>query len=277
MSPVRPMAVDISSRTLVEDHWIRHPEGRMFCRSWTPAVEADCVQPPAPIFLFHDSLGCVDLWREFPERLAQATGRRVIAYDRLGFGRSDPRPHRPSLDFIAEEAGRYFPHVRNQLDVERFVVLGHSVGGGMGIHCAAAFPQSCEALITESAQVFAEDRTLASIRDARSRFMDPEQTQRLARYHGAKAAWVLDAWTENWLDPGFARWSLLDVLPGVKCPVLAIHGEDDEYGSIRHPFLIAEKVAGESRMAILPATGHVPHRENKERVVHIAGEFLAAA
>ena len=66
-------------------------------------------------------------------------------------------------------------------------------------------------------------------------------------------------------------------LTGVKCPVLAIHGEDDEYGSIRHPFLIAEKVAGESRMAILPATGHVPHREIQERVVHIAGEFLAAA
>ena len=268
--------VDVAA-TQIEDHWIHHPEGRLFCRSWTPAVATTRAPLASPIVLFHDSLGCVDLWREFPRRLAQASGRRVIAYDRLGFGRSDPRPRRPSLDFVAQEASRYFPQLRQQLGLARFVAMGHSVGGGMAIHCAALFADGCDALITESAQVFAEDKTLASIREARAQFQDPDQVRRLARYHGAKAEWVLDAWTENWLDPGFAKWSLLDVLPRVVCPVLALHGEQDEYGSLRHPTLIGERVAGRSRVAILPDTGHVPHREREEDVLQLLREFLAAA
>ena len=256
----------------VEDRWIALPQGRMFCRSWTPEVAA--ASPAAPFVLFHDSLGCVELWRDFPRRLAEASGRRVIACDRLGFGRSDPRSGRPSLDFVAEEATRYFPQVQKELGLERFLAFGHSVGGGMAIHCAALFPEACVALVTESAQVFAEDRTLASIAEARTQFQDPEQLSRLSRYHGNKAKWVLDAWTESWLDPGFAGWNLLDVLPRVRCPVLAIHGEGDEYGSLRHPRLIAERVAGPSQLAILPDTGHVPHREREEEVLRVLRGFM---
>ena len=261
----------------VQEHWIHHPEGRLFCRSWRPAAATAAASLASPVVLFHDSLGCVDLWRGFPRRLAEASGRRVIAYDRLGFGRSDPRPRRPSLDFVAEEAIRYFPQLRQQLGFSRFVAMGHSVGGGMAIHCAALFADGCDALVTESAQVFAEDQTLASIREARAQFQDPEQVLRLAKYHGARAGWVLDAWTEIWLDPGFARWNLLEVLPRVACPVLALHGQHDEYGSLLHPTLIAQRVAGPSRVAILPDTGHVPHREREESVLQHLREFLAAA
>jgi len=267
-------SIDVAA---AQDHWIHHPEGRLFCRSWRPTVATAATSLASPVVLFHDSLGCVDLWRGFPRRLAEASGRRVIAYDRLGFGRSDPRPRRPSLDFVAEEAIRYFPQLRQQLGLTRFVAMGHSVGGGMAIHCAALFADGCDALVTESAQVFAEDQTLVSIREARAQFQDPEQVLRLAKYHGAKAEWVLDAWTENWLDPDFARWNLRDVLPRVACTVLALHGQHDEYGSLLHPTLIGERVAGPSRVAILPDTGHVPHREREESVLQLLREFLAAA
>ena len=268
-------SIDVSA-TQVADHWVHHPEGRLFCRTWQPAAAAASASLASPIVLFHDSLGCVDLWRDFPRRLAEASGRRVMAYDRLGFGRSDPRPRRPSLDFVAEEATRYFPQLRQQLGLTRFVAMGHSVGGGMAIHCAALYADACEALVTESAQVFAEDKTLASIREARTQFRDPGQVQRLARYHGTKARWVLDAWTENWLDPGFATWSLVDVLPHIACPVLALHGERDEYGSLRHPTLIGERVAGASRVEILPDAGHVPHREQEHRVLGLLQQFVGA-
>lgn len=265
------MTAPVAATTQVDDHWVSHPEGRLFCRSWTPRD----LSPGAPVVLFHDSLGCVELWRDFPRRLAQATGRRVIAYDRLGFGRSDPRSGLPSLEFVAEEATRFFPHVEEQLGIDGFIAFGHSVGGGMAIHCALAFPDRCQGVITESAQVFAEDKTLASIAEARTQFQEPEQVRRLARYHGAKAEWVRDAWTENWLSPGFAAWSLLDVLPGVRCPVLAIHGEQDEYGSLRHPTSIGARVGGRAQVAILPETGHVPHREREEDVLQQVREFLA--
>lgn len=230
----------------------------------------------SPIVLFHDSLGCVDLWRDFPVELCLATGRRVIAYDRLGFGRSDPRTGPPPLDFVAEEAAVYFPVIRGQLGLERFIAFGHSVGGGMAVQCAARFAAHCEALVTEAAQVFAEDRTLEGIREAKEQFKNPAQLERLAKYHGQKAKWVLDAWTETWLHPAFASWSLDGVLPQVRCPVLAIHGELDEYGSTRHPRLIGERCGGLAQVEVLADTRHVPHRERAAVVLRLVSEFVAA-
>jgi pimeloyl-ACP methyl ester carboxylesterase len=259
----------------VTDSLVSHPEGRIHVRTWTPATTADEAQTGGPIVLFHDSLGCVELWRDFPARLCAATGRRVIAYDRLGFGQSGARSDRPGLDFIAEEAGRYFAVLREQLGLRGFVLFGHSVGGGMAVNCAAAFPDECEALITVAAQAFTEDRTTAGIEVAKAEFADTQQFQRLVRYHGDKARWVLEAWTETWLHPGFAGWSIADALPKVRCPVLAIHGTEDEYGSTRHPQMIAELSAGPARAEILADTGHVPHRERPEQVLELITGFLA--
>ncbi|HJV25947.1 MAG TPA: alpha/beta hydrolase [Aromatoleum sp.] len=259
---------------LSHDHWIEHPLGRIFARSWTPSNATAASRSDTPIVLFHDSLGCVELWRDFPANLSAATGRRAIAYDRLGFGKSDARTGRPALDFVAEEATAYFPIVREQLGFQRFIALGHSVGGGMAIHCAAAFTADCEALITESAQVFPEDRTLESIAVAKEQFKDETQIGRLAKYHGDKARWVLEAWTESWLHPDFASWSLAPVLPSVSCPVLALQGIHDEYGSTCHPEMIGQLSAGPSQVEILPDTYHVPHRENPGTVLNLVSEFL---
>lgn len=266
-----------SSSIMANDVWVEHPRGRIFARVWTPEGGARAVAPDRPIVLFHDSLGSVELWRDFPAGLSAATGRRVIAYDRLGFGRSDPRAD--SLDpatFIADEAPSFFPALREQLGVRRFVAFGHSVGGGMAVHCAAEFPADCEALITESAQVFPEDRTLDAIRVAKEQFKDDSQVGRLRKYHGDKARWVLDAWTDSWLHPEFAAWSLTPVLPRVTCPVLAIHGIHDEYGTTRHPELIGRLSGGPARVEIIPDTHHVPHRERPDLILALVSGFLAA-
>lgn len=244
----------------------------MFARKWSPLRTQG-----SPIILFHDSLGCVELWRGFPAALAARTGRAVIAYDRLGFGRSDPRTDKPGPRFIAEEAETAFPALREQLGIDGFVALGHSVGGGMAVHCAAKFDEACEALITEAAQAFVEDRTLQGIREAQALFADPAQVERLGRYHGAKARWVLDVWIETWLSPDFAGWSLDAVLSQVRCPVLAIHGAEDEYGSTRHPERIGRLAGGPARVEILPDTRHVPHREREGTVLDLIAGFLQLA
>lgn len=264
-----------TASVIVNDVWVEHPHGRLFARTWDDARDPARSREKAPIVLFHDSLGCVDLWRDFPALLSAATGRRIIAYDRLGFGRSDARADRPALDFIADEAGTYFPVVREQLGFQRFVAFGHSVGGGMAVHCAARFPADCEALVTESAQAFLEDRTVQGIQEAKRQFQDERQIERLQKYHGEKAKWVLDAWTETWLDPRFASWSLADILPQAVCPVLAIHGALDEYGSTRHPEMIAQLWGGPSRFEVMAETHHVPHRERPETVIELVSRFVA--
>ena len=268
------MRSQVKPTSLPENVWVNHPEGRIFLRNWTPPPDSSELQ--SPIVLFHDSLGCVDLWREFPAELCAGTQRRVIAYDRLGFGRSDARRDKLCLDFIADEANSYFPIIREQLGLRKFIAFGHSVGGGMAIHCGADFAEDCEALITESAQVFPEDRTLQSIASAREQFKDDTQLERLKKYHGEKTKWVLDAWTESWLHPEFASWSLASVLPRVTCPVLAIHGIHDEYGSAVHPEMIGRLCHGPTRVEILPDTYHVPHRERPELVVGLVSQFLAS-
>jgi pimeloyl-ACP methyl ester carboxylesterase len=215
----------------------------------------------------------VELWRDFPARLAETTGRSIIAYDRLGFGRSAPHPGRLSRHFVHDEARSGFQHLREALALERFVAFGHSVGGGMAIACAATHGDACQALITESAQAFVEDRTVAGILEARAVFAQPGQLERLARYHGDKAAWVLSAWIDTWLDPSFADWNLDEDLRRVRCPVLALHGDHDEFGSARHPERIAALTGG--RCLVLADCGHVPHREHASHVLDEVASALA--
>lgn len=250
-----------------QDAMIPSRHGRIYARRWPGAG--------TPIVLLHDSLGSVGLWRDFPAHLAQATGRAVIAYDRLGFGQSDPHPGTLSADFVFAEAEDAFAALADHYSLSRFIAFGHSVGGGMAVAIAAAFPQRCVGVITESAQEFVEDRTLAGIREAGEQFQDPAQLERLKRYHGDKAQWVLDAWVHTWESAEFADWNLDATLPRVSQPLLAIHGENDEYGSMRHPEKLTALAAGPTRMLALAGCGHVPHRETEAVVLEAVREFLA--
>jgi len=167
--------------------WIPTPDGQIFVRVWNP-VGGSGGKDKSPIVLFHDSLGCVDLWRSFPLSLCRRTGRKVIAYDRLGHGKSDARGNGASPNFIHEEAEKYFPIIRRQFAIREFIAFGHSVGGAMAVCCAGQFAHACVALITESTQSFVEDLTTQGIIDAQKQFQKEEPFRRLRKYHGDKAA-----------------------------------------------------------------------------------------
>ncbi len=256
---------------LTDDVSIATPDGALFVRIWGGRERCRAVPP---ILLFHDSLGSVELWREFPEALAQSTGHPVIAYDRLGFGRSDPHPGALPFAFVRDEAHSSVPALRTALAIDRMVLFGHSVGGAMAVVTAARFAEATVGVITESAQSFVEERTLAAIRAAKASFEAPGQVERLTRYHGDKAAWVLSAWTESWLRPQFATLALDNYLRRLRCPVLAIHGDRDEFGSLAHPQRIAALAATHTDTIILEDTGHVPHREKPDLVLRAVSTFL---
>ncbi|WP_188794208.1 alpha/beta fold hydrolase [Dyella nitratireducens] len=259
--------------TLTQDSWINTELGRLYARRWSPATSRS--HDHASIVLFHDSLGCVALWRDVPERLALATGRDVVAYDRLGFGRSDPHPGSLTNRFVHDEARASFRAVREQLQIKHFIAFGHSVGGGMAIVCAASDADFCDGLIVESAQVFVEPHTLDGIRQAKRLFQQPGQLERLKKYHGDKAAWVLSAWMDTWLASDFTDWNLDTELRHIRCPILAIYGDQDEYSSLRQPERIDRFTAGRMTLKVMEACGHVPHRENTQAVVDLVTQRLA--
>ncbi len=256
------------TEVLEVEHWIRCPQGRLYSKQWTPTNLAS----EQTILLFHDSLGCVALWRDFPKQLAIATGRRVLAYDRLGFGRSAARTDILEKGFVREEAVSFIPILLKELSIGDFIACGHSVGGGMAVETGCAFPETCKAVVTIAAQAFVEDRTIEGIKKAQAEFFSTESLGRLAKYHGEKTGWVLQAWIDTWLAPDFAGWSLDAALDALKCPVLAIHGELDQYGSAAHP----ERIAGRRGMSkILQGVGHNPHRESAELLISIIREWIA--
>ena len=255
--------------TEILDSFVTVPGGSVFVRRWRAGPAAD-----SPVVLLHDSLGSVEQWRDFPAALALSTGREIVAYDRLGFGRSTPRASRPGIEFIDDEARTFFPAIRQALGVGRFSLFGHSVGGAMAVAIASTTADACDAVITEAAQAFVEARTLAGIHAAQAQFADPAQFDRLARWHGDKARWVLDSWTEVWLAPEFANWNLDADLARVSCPLLAIHGDTDEFGSEAFPRRITARAGGRAELAILEQCGHVPHRERQEEVLSLTKSFL---
>jgi pimeloyl-ACP methyl ester carboxylesterase len=146
----------------------------------------------------------------------------------------------------------------------------------MSVVAGVRMPGECVAIITEAGQSFTEAGTMDGLRQADENFRDPEQFARLARYHGEKAQWVLDSWVKTWLSPAFANWTLAPELEKLRVPLLALHGDQDEYGSTEHARRLVEGRPEERRMAILKGCGHVPHRDNPELVLDEVAAFLAA-
>jgi pimeloyl-ACP methyl ester carboxylesterase len=262
-----PDTVQVSERSIAV------PGGDVYVRTWMPRLPAAEI----PVVLLHDSLGCVEMWRSFPAALAERLNRPVIAYDRLGFGRSSARTALPSLRFINEEAEIFLPAILEALGQNKAIAFGHSVGGCMAVAWAGRHPAVCPGVITESAQAFVEEQTREGIRRSVADFDDPATLAKLARYHGAKAPWLLRAWRDIWLSPEFADWSLESDLRKVRCPLLAIHGDRDEFGSSRFPEAICEFAGARSEKLIIPDCGHVPHREQQDVVLQAMARFLGQA
>lgn len=258
-----------SMTATAENLSLASPDAALFATRWTPSGPG----AGAPVLLLHDSLGCAALWRTFPARLAQATGRVVLAYDRWGFGGSPARADRLRRDFVVEEGARVVPALLDALGWSRVALVGHSVGGGMAVEAAAALGDRCEAIVTIAAQSMLEKETRDGVAAAGRDLDAPGGLDRLKRYHGEKSRWVVDAWTKTWLAPDFADYSLDQALPRITAPLLAIHGERDEYATLAQPARIAQG-APRGRMHVIEGGGHVLHREREEELVAAIAGFL---
>jgi len=245
------------------------PGGHIYVKQWCPRHKLR----NSVLILLHDSLGSIAQWRDFPAKLAKRLSCRVIAYDRLGFGLSSPRNELPSVRFVEEEALVYFPFLKASLAIDQYMLLGHSVGGGMAINIAA-IDSDCNGLVTLSAQSHVEEMTLVGIQKAKKMFAKPEQIAKLKRWHQEKAPWVIRAWTERWLSREFRQWNLKKCIANVYCPVLVIHGDQDEYGSNAFPEFISANTSGSARKIILKDCGHAPHKEKTEVVIDLIEKFF---
>lgn len=228
---------------------------------------------PTLVFL-HEGLGSVAMWRDFPAKLAQATGAPAIVYSRLGYGRSDPLTGPRGVRYMHEEALVALPVVREKLGLDDVVLVGHSDGASIALVHAGSGQWPVRALVLEAPHVFVEDISIAGIEAARDAYAATDLRQRLARYHDNVES-AFRGWNDAWLDPAFRAWNIEEYLPGVRCPVLAIQGEDDQYGTLAQVAAIERGVGGAFEKLVLAKCGHSPHRDQEQAVLAAITEFIA--
>jgi pimeloyl-ACP methyl ester carboxylesterase len=224
---------------------------------------------PALVFL-HEGLGSVALWRDFPSRLAEATGRRALVYSRAGHGQSDVPGGDRTPRFMHDEALEVLPGLLREAGIERPVLVGHSDGGSIALIHAASHPVS--GLILLAPHVFVEDVTVASIEEARETFATTDLAARMARYHRDPER-TFRLWNDIWLAPEFRSWNIEDVLADVSAPTLLIQGEHDQYGTLAQIDAIERGLPGPVSRAVLDAR-HSPHLEAPDETLRAAVEFL---
>lgn len=243
---------------------------RLECEWYAPQVDG-----PALVIL-HEGLGSVAMWRDFPEKLAERTERGVLVYSRYGYGRSTPCTTHPVGDrYMHREALEALPELLDRRGLDRPILVGHSDGGSIALIHAGGASRPVGGVVTLAAHVFNEDVCVASIEQAKKAFETTDLKDRLGRYHDDPegAFWL---WNQAWLAPSFRHWNIEEFLSRITCPVLAIQGAQDEYGTQAQIDAIGRQVAGPCETRILPDCRHSPHRDQPEQTVDLIAEFAAA-
>lgn len=228
---------------------------------------------PTIVFL-HEGLGCLAMWRDFPDRLAAAAGCGALVYSRTGYGASDPvREPRP-VRFMHDEALDVLPAVIEHFQLGEVILFGHSDGASIAVIYAGAHLGPVRALVLEAPHVFVEPVCVERIARIAEEYETTRLRDRLTRYHGGNTDSMFRTWTDVWLRPEFRQWNIEEYLPAIESPVLVVQGEDDEYGTVRQVDSILTQVGGPAKSLVLPRCGHSPHSDRPDEVLEAVGQFV---
>lgn len=224
----------------------------------------------------HEGLGSAAQWRDFPDKIAQSTGCAAFIYSRHGYGGSDPVALPRPLSYMHDEAA----FLAQLLETERIsdpILIGHSDGASIAlIHAFSQRSPVPRAVVAMAPHVFVEEISVRSIAAARTAWETTDLRARLRRWHGVNVDCAFLGWNGAWLDPAFRDWSIESGLPGIRCPLLVIQGEDDEYGTLEQVRRIERGSGGPVRTLVLPACGHAPQRDQPEKTLEAITAFVAA-
>jgi pimeloyl-ACP methyl ester carboxylesterase len=237
-------------------------------------IEYEFEKTGAPVMVFlHEGLGSVAMWKDFPRRCAHAAGCDALAYSRYGYGLSDPLKAPRRVGFMHDEALRTLPAVLERLDVSRPILLGHSDGGSIALIHAGGAHKDLGGVIVLAPHVMVEDVAIAGIQRLRRNYQTGDLREKLGRYHSNPDS-AFYGWSDIWLHPDFRRWNIEEYLPRITCPVLAIQGQDDEYGTMEQLDRIA-RAAPQTEILALMDCGHSPQRDQPEAVYEAVTLFFS--
>jgi len=223
------------------------------------------------LVMLHEGLGSVAQWKETPASIFAHSNHNVLVYDRTGYGKSSAAPKDYPTDYLRFESKHILPRLLASLKIEKVSLFGHSDGGSVALLFAAYYPRLTEKVITEAAHVIIEDISREGISQVKDIY-ELKLKPLLAKHHAEKTDWVFYHWANTWLDKDFFDWNMFDELKKIECPLLAIQGENDEYGSIEQLNII--DTIETSEIYLLKNCGHHPHFQYPELVLNKIIEFL---
>ena len=233
------------------------------------------VAPDTAVVLLHEGLGCIALWKDFPQRLSETLGLDVVAYSRIGYGNSSPVEVPRPLDYMQIEGEQWVPEVLDALPYSKFLLIGHSDGGSITLVHAGSNPgDRLLGAITLAAHVHNEPLCVASIEKAKEAYESGNLRDGLARYHGDNVDCAFWGWNKAWLDPEFMQFNIEEYLPAIKVPVLAIQGEQDEYGSPHQVDTIVAKAGGRAEALMIPNCRHSIHKDAADTLIDAVSNFI---
>lgn len=236
--------------------------------------------PQAPLIVFlHEGLGSIAMWRDFPDRACAQLNCAGLVYSRYGYGQSTPRPFAEKWqpDYLHHHALQVLPALLQALHIDarrnKPILFGHSDGGTIALLYAAHCLDAVAAIMVAAPHIFVEDLTIAGIEQARTAYLDTDLRARLARYHTDvdSAFW---AWNDTWLDSRFRNYNIEAEIAAINCPVLAMQGVDDEYGTLAQIEGIGQHVPHAHVLPIADC-GHSPHKDQPQGVIDAMRVFIA--
>jgi pimeloyl-ACP methyl ester carboxylesterase len=240
-------------------------------------LEVERVGDPAslrPVVVFlHEGLGSVAMWKDFPAAFCAANGLAGVMFSRYGYGRSTPKPphERWASDFMHEQAFDVLPRLLARLDIASPWLFGHSDGGSIALLHATRF--AVAGVVAVAPHLFVEDVSIASIEKARTAYEAGDLRRGLAKYHDDPDS-AFRGWNDAWLSPEFRGWNIEAEIATIDCPVLAVQGVDDEYGTLEQVRSLVRRVPGATLLELADC-GHSPHRDQPARLIREAGAFIA--
>ncbi len=242
-------------------------------------LEAACYGPApgqAPtMVMLHEGLGCLALWQDFPEKLAEATGFGVFAYSRAGYGQSDPVELPRPLDYMSREALQSLPEILDAIGFTRGILLGHSDGASIAsVYAGSVEDFRVRGLVLIAPHFFTEPSGLASIAAARRDYETTDLRKKLAKYH-RDVDNAFRGWNEAWLDPGFEEWDITETIDYWRTPVLAVQGDRDQYGTLAQIREIENRIYSPVHVEILAGCGHSPQLEQPDQTLTAVVDFTA--
>jgi pimeloyl-ACP methyl ester carboxylesterase len=235
-------------------------------------LNANLTEVPLLVFL-HEGLGSLAMWRDFPQQLCDALGVRGLVYSRPGYGQSTPRDadEHWAPDFMHRQANEVLPALLQALNVTQTPwLLGHSDGGSIALLYAARHRTA--GVMVMAPHIRVEEISVQSIAKAKAAYENTDLRERLSRYHSDvdSAFW---GWNRIWLAPEFRNWSIETELSTLTCPVLAIQGIHDEYGTLAQIRDIQHHVT-HTQLLELADCGHAPHRDQPQALTQACLTFF---